>query len=64
MNFNFKSCEAKLKELEGHLEIGLKKFLELRKILEGFQQEIEYTDDSINGFIKVRKLRIWFIFDV
>ena len=53
-----------MRELEGHLEVGLRKFLELRKILEGFQQEIEYTDDSINGFIRVSSNRIKFLVNV
>ena len=46
-------CEAKMKELERHLQIGLQRFLDLKKVLDSFQEEIEYTDDSINGFIQV-----------
>ena len=42
-----------MKELEKHLQIGLQRFLELKKVLASFQQEIEYSDDSINGFIQV-----------
>ena len=47
-------CEAKMKELERHLQIGLQRFLELKKVLDSFQEEIEYSDDSINGFIQVK----------
>jgi len=45
-------CEAKMKELEKHLQIGLQRFLDLKKVLDSFQEEIEYSDDSINGFIQ------------
>ena len=47
-------CEAKMRELERHLQIGLQRFLELKKVLDSFQEEIEYSDDSINGFIQVK----------
>ena len=42
-----------MKELEKHLQIGLQRFLDLKKVLDSFQEEIEYSDDSINGFIQV-----------
>lgn len=45
-------CEAKMKELEKHLQTGLQRFLDLKKVLDSFHEEIEYTDDSINGFIQ------------
>merc|ERR1711971_775066 len=41
-----------MKELEKHLQIGLQRFLDLKKVLDSFQEEIEYSDDSINGFIQ------------
>ena len=44
-----------MKELEKHLQIGLQRFLDLKKVLDSFQEEIEYSDDSINGFIQVNK---------
>jgi len=46
------ACEAKLRELEQHLQVGLQRFLELKKVLDSFQQEIECTDESINDFIQ------------
>ena len=42
-----------MKELEKHLQTGLQRFLDLKKVLDSFHEEIEYTDDSINGFIQV-----------
>ena len=42
-----------MKELEKHLQIGLQRFLDLKKVLDSFHEEIEYSDDSINGFIQV-----------
>ena len=52
-NYFIKECEAKMKELEKHLQIGLQRFLDLKKVLDSFHEEIEYSDDSINGFIQV-----------
>ena len=45
-----------MKELEKHLQIGLQRFLDLKKVLDSFQEEIEYSDDSINGFIQVNNI--------
>lgn len=53
-NYFLKECEAKMKELEKHLQIGLQRFLDLKKVLDSFHEEIEYSDDSINGFIQVK----------
>ena len=55
-------CEAKMKELERHLQIGLQRFLDLKKVLDSFQEEIEYSDDSINGFIQVSEKTFYDIF--
>ena len=45
-----------MKELEKHLQIGLQRFLDLKKVLDSFHEEIEYSDDSINGFIQVNNI--------
>jgi len=45
-------CESKLKDLEQHFQVSLQRFLELKKILDGFQEEIEITDESINSFLQ------------
>ena len=53
MGLVLQNCEAKLRELEEHLQIGLQRFLELKNIVDNFKHDIEFSNEYIDEFIKV-----------
>ena len=60
--FFSQKCEAKLKELEKHLETGFQSFIKLRKVLCNLHDEIESSDETINEFIQVKSTYYVFSF--